>query len=226
MLHTRVRLVEQDPVGPLAAHADAEVRVGPAERPASGMTDARKERDAVEHLTPERHVRADEVANRTAVAGIPRYVQPTTQSNSSGNQRGRLSGHTGLTVPPTPITSSAVVAADDVVEPVRLRGRVVVQKGDDGSFGSFDTRVAGAGRGRLSGRSAWSGHPGSRARTRSSSSGLWSTTTRISLAGRGWALTEATDATSFGQRASELAQITPRRLRGSRARAAVRARPS
>jgi hypothetical protein len=38
------------------------------------------------------------------VSGSPRYVQPTTQSNSSGNQAGRPSTYIGSILPPTPIT--------------------------------------------------------------------------------------------------------------------------
>lgn len=39
-----------------------------------------------------------------AAEGMPRYVQPTTQSNSSGKQRGRPCCQRGRTAPPTPIT--------------------------------------------------------------------------------------------------------------------------
>ena len=37
--------------------------------------------------------------------GIPEWVQPTTQSNSSGNQPGLPASHRGRTVPPAPTTA-------------------------------------------------------------------------------------------------------------------------
>ncbi len=36
--------------------------------------------------------------------GIPEWVQPTTQSNSGGNQPGRSLSQFGRTVPPAPST--------------------------------------------------------------------------------------------------------------------------
>ncbi len=39
-----------------------------------------------------------------AASGIPRYVQPTTQSNSGGNARGRPPSQRGRTAPPAAST--------------------------------------------------------------------------------------------------------------------------
>ena len=41
------------------------------------------------------------------VVGSPRYVQPTTQSNSAGMNRGRAPGQSGSIEPPTPITAGS-----------------------------------------------------------------------------------------------------------------------
>ncbi len=38
---------------------------------------------------------------------MPRYVQPTTQSNSGGNQAGRPVSQSGITRPPTPTTAGS-----------------------------------------------------------------------------------------------------------------------
>ena len=46
---------------------------------------------------------------RTAVRseGMPEWVQPTTQSNSAGNQLGLPSAQAGRTAPPTPSTAGS-----------------------------------------------------------------------------------------------------------------------
>lgn len=49
---------------------------------------------------------------RTVPGGRPRYVQPTTQSNSSGNHTGRRpDAQTGSVRPPTAITAGSAYAA-------------------------------------------------------------------------------------------------------------------
>ena len=62
--------------------APAGVAADPAELAAEAA-------DPGQDRAPERHVRPDRVAYRVGSRGIPRWVQPTTQSYSRGNQGGR-----------------------------------------------------------------------------------------------------------------------------------------
>ena len=82
---------------------------------------------------------------RTGPGSLPVNVQPRTQSNSSGNHRGRADSHIGRVVPPTPTMLVVGVGVAKVSKPVGVGHSIVVQERHHVAGGHFDACVLAAG---------------------------------------------------------------------------------
>ncbi len=148
---------------------------------------------------------------RTRPGGRPRYVQPTTQSNSSGNQAGRRpDAQTGSVRPPTAITRGSSYASAKCRSHSRSATASSSRKATTSprAWAIPVLRPADRPRGpALASTRTEGASPNSRS-SRSRRTGWWSTTSRVSSAGRDCARTEATAARMSVQRSSVWTQTT------------------
>ncbi len=144
----------------------------------------------------------------------PRYAQPTTQSNSSGNQAGRRpEAHTGSVRPPTASTRGSAYPSAKCSSQSRSATASSSRKAITSPVDSATPVLRPADRPRgpaLARTRTGPAGPGDakRSLSRSSRAGLWSTTSSSSWAGWDWPCTEATAARMSSQRSSVYAQTT------------------
>ena len=133
--------------------------------------------------------------------GAPRYVQPATQSNSSGNHPGRAISQMGLMWPPTPSTESSAypltrfsshsvsAAASSSMKAMMSPtawAMPVLRASERPRTPAFSTTTSSE----------------NRSRALSKRAVLWSMTTTTRAGGIVWSCTDSTAATSWSQRSS------------------------
>ena len=149
--------------------------------------------------------------------GMPEWVQPTTQSNSAGNQRGLPSSQRGRIAPPTAdhgrvgVGVGHAARASPAPRSRRRRGRRRSRRC------SPRRRCCGRPRGPAS--RCWRRRrpPASGSRASARSSGAWSMTRIVSRAGSVWARTDSIASPSTPSRSSVKAEITTEIVGGAAA---------